>query len=295
MQSFFVSSIDTPNLSILEMSNYKILIVDDLIESLKIIVLHLQRSNPEYTLYQSNSSVKAVEIAQKVLPDLIITDWDMPNINGIEMMKTLKSIKSTKDIPFVVASGVMITSENLKIALEAGAVDFLRKPIDPIELQARINSALLISKYHKESISQKNKELMEITLNLTKSNEFAIDFKNKLIQTSNLAKTNKQLSNEINKLVDLLEDHIRTRGWEQFSIAFHNVKPNFNQNLLAKYPDLTPAEIKLCRLISLGMSIKDISSILNQSPDGIKVSRSRLRKKLNLDTEQNLEVFLAKI
>lgn len=277
------------------MSNYKILIVDDLIESLKVIVLHLQRSNPEYTLYQSNSSVKAVEIAQKVIPDLIITDWDMPEINGIEMMRTLKGIQTTKDIPFVVASGVMITSENLKIALEAGAVDFLRKPIDPIELQARINSALLISKYHKESIAQKNHELMEITLNLTKNNEFNIDIKEKLVQAFATTKSYADVSEMVRNVIAELEEKIRTSGWEQFNIAFHNVKPNFNKNLLLKYPDLTPSEVKLCGLISLGMSIKDISSLLNQSPDGIKVSRSRLRKKLCLETEQNLETFLAKI
>lgn len=276
------------------MNNYKILIVDDLIESLKIIVLHLQRSNPEYTLYQSNSSVKAVEIAQKVIPDLIITDWDMPEINGIEFMKTVKSFESTKDIPFVVASGVMITSENLKIALEAGAVDFLRKPIDPIELQARINSALLISKYHRESIAQKNHELMEITLNLTKNNEFNIDLKNQLQEIVVKANSIADASIILKEVIQKLEDKIRTSGWDQFNIAFNNVKPDFNKSLIEKFTDLTPSEIKLCSLVSLGMSIKDISSLLNQNPESIKVSRSRLRKKLNLTTEQNLESFLAK-
>lgn len=275
------------------MGSFNILIVDDSVESLKLIVFYLQHSNPEYSLYQSSSSVKAIEIAQKVLPDLIITDWDMPEINGIELIRRLKSIESTKDIPFVVASGVMITSENLKIALEAGAVDFLRKPINPIELQARINSALLISKYHKESIEAKNHKLMEITLNLTKDNEFFIDLKNKLQQLSVQEGLNKQPTLELYKIVDLLDDKIRTRGWDQFNLAFHNVKPNFNINLLEKFPDLSPAEIRLCTLIHIGMSIKDISSLLNQSPDGIKVSRSRLRKKLNLDTSQNLESFLA--
>lgn len=275
------------------MNNHKILIVDDLIESLKIIVLHLQRSNPEYTLYQSNSSKKAIEIAQKVIPDLIITDWDMPEINGIEFMKAVKNIESTKDIPFVVASGVMITSENLKIALDAGAVDFLRKPIDPIELQARINSALLISKYHRESIAQKNHELMEITLNLTRNNEFNIDIKKLLQQITEKSTSIADVNIALDNVIELLEEKIRTSGWDQFSIAFHNVKPDFNKNLFEKFPDLTPAETKLCGLISLGMSIKDISTLLNQNPESIKVSRSRLRKKLNLNTEQNLESFLA--
>lgn len=274
------------------MSSDKILIVDDSVESLKFIVFSLQRSNPEYTIHQSSSSVKAIEIAQKVQPDLIITDWDMPELNGIDLIRKLKAIDTTKDIPFVVASGVMINSANLKIALEAGAVDFLRKPIDPIELQARVHSALIISKYHKESIVAKNHELMEITLNLTKDNEFTIDLKNDLLRIASLNNSNSEVSKELHQVINLLDDKIRTRGWDQFNVAFHNVKPNFNKNLLDVFPDLSPAEIKLCTLIHIGMSIKDISSLLNQSPDGIRVSRSRLRKKLNLDTGQNLESFL---
>jgi len=275
------------------MSGFKILIVDDQIESLKVLVLHLQRTNPEYTIYQTNSSTKAIEIATKVLPDIIITDWEMPQINGIELIRHLKGVELTKNIPFIVASGVMITSDSLKLALEAGAVDFLRKPIDPVELQARINSALMISRYHKESIAAKNHELMEITLNLTKSNEFTIDVKNRIEQFLNQSITGKHVTVELKKIIDLLDDRIRTRGWDQFNIAFHNVKPNFIKNLLEKFPDLTPAETKLCVLINLGMSIKDISSLLNQSHDGIKVSRSRLRKKLKLDQSQNLESYLA--
>ena len=275
------------------MSSSKILIVDDLIESLKIIVNHLQLTNPEYTLYQSNSSLKAIEIAQKVLPDLIITDWDMPEFNGIELIRKLKGIESTKNIPLIVATGIMITSDNLKIALEAGAIDFLRKPIDPIELQARVNSALTISKYHKERIEAKNHELMEITLSLVKNNEFSIEVKNSLQQITTMEYSSKEVTRDLSKVIDLLDDKIRIRGWDQFNVAFHNVKPNFNKNLLDKFPNLTPAEIKLCVLINLGMSTKDISSLLNQSPDGIKTSRSRLRKKLNLSPDQNLESFLA--
>lgn len=136
---------------------------------------------------------------------------------------------------------------------------------------------------------------MEITLNLTKNNEFNIDIKEKLVQAFATTKSYADVSEMVRNVIAELEEKIRTSGWEQFNIAFHNVKPNFNKNLLLKYPDLTPSEVKLCGLISLGMSIKDISSLLNQSPDGIKVSRSRLRKKLCLETEQNLETFLAKI
>ncbi|NVO10953.1 MAG: response regulator [Bacteroidales bacterium] len=275
------------------MNSIKILVVDDDIESLKVIVLQLQRSNPEFKLFQSNSSVKAISIAQKILPDLIITDWDMPEINGIEFIRNLKNNESTKTIPFVVASGVMVTSENLKIALEAGAVDFLRKPIDSIELQARINSAIMISKLHKEIIEGKNHELAEYTLNLVKNNEFMIELKEKLKGFSRNLELIPTVSSELDLIIEDLSNKIRTDSWDRFNIAFYNIHPNFNNKLLKKYPNLSPAELKLCILIRIGMSIKDVAAVLYQSMDSIKVSRSRLRKKLNLDQDQNLEVFLS--
>ena len=98
--------------------NYKILVVDDMIESLQVMVNFIQRSNPEYTIYQSNSSKQALKIIRQTLPDLIITDWDMPELDGIELIRELKADDNTKDIPVIMATGVMLTSDNLKKALE---------------------------------------------------------------------------------------------------------------------------------------------------------------------------------
>ncbi|MBI9064744.1 MAG: response regulator [Marinilabiliaceae bacterium] len=145
---------------------YKILVVDDMIESLQVIVNFIQRSNPEYTIYQSNSSVAALKIASKTLPDVIITDWDMPVMDGIELIRKLKQENRTKDIPIIMATGVMLTSDNLKLALEAGAFDYIRKPIDPIELTARIHSAITIIQVHRKNLEKKNRELAENALYL---------------------------------------------------------------------------------------------------------------------------------
>ncbi len=125
-----------------------VLIVDDEPINLEILVNFIQELN--FNVYITNNATKAFEISEKKVPDVIITDWEMPQINGIELVKMLKSSKITKDIPVIICTGVMMSSQNLKTALDAGAVDYIRKPIDFIELTARLSSALRLSESLKE-------------------------------------------------------------------------------------------------------------------------------------------------
>jgi len=90
------------------------------------------------------------------MPDLIITDWEMPIMNGIEFIKLLKSNEKTHDIPVIMCTGVMTTPENLKTALDAGAVDYIRKPVEKLELMARVNSMLKLSDSIKTIKAQNN-------------------------------------------------------------------------------------------------------------------------------------------
>ena len=149
------------------MNERKILIIDDQPVNIELIVNHLEQANDSYKMYQAINGESGCEVAQKVLPDLIITDWEMPVMTGIEAIRRLKEIDSTKDIPAIVASGVMTSSDNLRTALEAGAVDFIRKPIDKIELIARVRSILLLADSYREirqqrdELTKKNQELTE--------------------------------------------------------------------------------------------------------------------------------------
>jgi len=132
------------------MKNYSILVVDDSPENLKTIIEYLKKSELPLTILKAPNGKIACMLAEKKNPDLIITDWEMPEMDGIEAIKYLKTNKTTKDIPIIMCSGKMTTSENLNMALQAGAVDFIRKPIDVIELNARVYSMLKLSESYKE-------------------------------------------------------------------------------------------------------------------------------------------------
>jgi two-component system sensor histidine kinase/response regulator len=132
------------------MKQHKILVIDDQPDNLKIIVDYLKESGTNYTILKAPNGKIACKIAEKKMPDLIITDWEMPEMDGIETIKYLKSKAETKDIPIIMASGVMTQSKNLKMALEAGAVDYIRKPVDKTELIARVHSMLKLADSYKE-------------------------------------------------------------------------------------------------------------------------------------------------
>ena len=276
------------------MGNYKILIIDDLADNLKLMVSIFEKYYPDCNIYQTIMPQKALEIAKKVMPDLIITDWEMPQISGIELIKLLKNEIETMDIPVIIATGIRSSSSDLKIALETGAVDFIRKPFDPIEIMARTKSTLKIADLHKQSIEFKNHELTENALYLIKNKEFISKLVKKFEDLKSYLETKEIYTNSLlDEIKNLIDSKISDDSIEKFNIAFYSVHENFNKNLISKFPNLTSNDIKLCAFLKLGMNTKEIASILYQSIDSVKVSRSRLRKKIGLDQSQNLQVFLS--
>lgn len=128
----------------------KILIVDDEMVHLDAIIDIIEDEGYNCEVFSALNGKKALEIATKEMPDLIISDWEMPEMNGIELIKHLKSETKTADIPVIMCTGIMTTSENLETALNIGAVDYVRKPIDKIELIARIKANLHLAEKYKE-------------------------------------------------------------------------------------------------------------------------------------------------
>lgn len=121
----------------------QILVVDDELEHLNAICDMLQGG--PFSVLRTSRAERALDIALENLPDLIVTDWDMPGLGGIELIRRLKEHEATRDIPVIMCTGKMTSSENLETALAAGAVDYIRKPVEPIELRARTRSMLQLS------------------------------------------------------------------------------------------------------------------------------------------------------
>jgi two-component system, sensor histidine kinase and response regulator len=148
----------------------QVLVIDDQQENLRLVLNHIRQKHPEYQVLVANNSRTGLQIAFEQLPDIILLDWEMPELSGIEVLTQIKQSPETTDIPVVMCTGVMTDPVFLDIAIKAGAVDFLRKPVEPTELLSRIYSALRLSQALQE-LKAKNQELQAMN-----------DLKSKLFQ-----------------------------------------------------------------------------------------------------------------
>ncbi len=278
------------------MKSQKILVIDDDISTINIIIDYLEVENPNYVFFYAINGTKGIVAAEKHQPQLIITDWEMPGLSGIETIKKLKDNEQTKNIPVIMLTGIMTSSKNLETALAAGAIDYIRKPIDKIELKARIKSMLILSDYYKQIVNLKNRELASTAINILQNNEFNIKTIEKIKSIEQkFCSNNKKLSRELRNVNKDISFKVKGESWEHFKNYFQKVHPNFTKNLVAKFPTLTPAELKLSILLRLNLSTKEIASIIFITPDSVKTSRNRLRKKINLPSSDNLVAFLLSV
>lgn len=269
--------------------NKNILIVDVDQDLISINRKMLKQINKNYTVFTADSSHKAFEIAKELRPDIIITDWDMPEISGRDFMKALKRNSRTKDIPVIMTSSMCITPKDLNRALNAGAVDYIHKPFIKVDLESRVNSALLLSQNYMNALNIKKAKLTDSTLKLMKNKEFLINIQDNLKQLKDTICT---LENCVNNMTSEISLHLKSEEWNHSEASFQSIHSGFNKEMLKRYPNLSPKELKLSSLLRLGKSSKDIASIFSISENSVKVSRSRLRKKIKLPEKENLQNFL---
>jgi DNA-binding response OmpR family regulator len=101
-----------------------------------------------YKVLTAYNGKSGIEKAQNELPDLILLDVMMPDINGFEVCKTLVNDSRTSDIPIILVTA-KTDAEDIKEGLESGAYDYIKKPINKIELLARVKSELKLSNANK--------------------------------------------------------------------------------------------------------------------------------------------------
>ncbi|RYZ67724.1 MAG: response regulator, partial [Proteobacteria bacterium] len=118
-----------------------ILVVDDTPDNL---VLASELLSPRYTVMVANSGVSALRLArQEPIPSLVLLDIRMPEMDGYEVCRQLKADPITKDISVIFLSAQSDAEDDVR-GFEAGAVDYIAKPISPAILQARVAAHLTL-------------------------------------------------------------------------------------------------------------------------------------------------------
>ena len=121
------------------MSNgHKILLVDDESTVLSVVGLWLEEAG--YEIRCAEDGIEAIVAIEEQCPDILITDWKMPNMDGIELCRWLRDQELPKEV-YTLFLTVVSDVEKVVEALYAGANDFLSKPVNKWDLSARVQVA----------------------------------------------------------------------------------------------------------------------------------------------------------
>jgi signal transduction histidine kinase len=129
------------------MNPSSILVVDDDPNNFDVIETFL--SDPEYELHYADSGAEAIASLESYNPDLILLDVMMPGIDGIEVCRQIKAMTKWQAIPIIMVTA-LDSKPDLARCLNAGAEDFLSKPVNVLELRARVNAMLRIKQQYDE-------------------------------------------------------------------------------------------------------------------------------------------------
>jgi class 3 adenylate cyclase len=156
MLDLLFPKIQNPKSKIFFMSD-KILIVDD--EPFNLDLLEQELMDYDYVIERAVDGVEALEKTESFKPDVILLDFMMPKMNGLEVIKRLRASDKHKGIPVILLTA-KATQEDKIAGLDAGADDYVTKPFDSFELLARVRAMLRIKQMH-DTLEEWNRTLAD--------------------------------------------------------------------------------------------------------------------------------------
>lgn len=256
-----------------------------------------------YLLYkQEGKLIESIKLAEEIqnLKDSLSL-WERERITkslevqfGVaEKERQLGFAQKERDIAILTNYLLWISIGSLTL-IALGIIVFLRKiskrDKELLKVKEDLFEASEAQKKAKQQQMQneiefKESQLSAMTFQMLQKNELLQELNSKLSENETLQK-----DVSVNKLINkgLNQD----KEWSDFNSHFESINKNFYSRIKQAYPDISPNELKICALIKLNLSIKEMAAILNISPDSVKTARYRLRKKLQLTTEDNLTDFI---
>jgi AraC family transcriptional regulator, chitin signaling transcriptional activator len=164
------------------------------------------------------------------------------------------------------------------------------KKEEALKNEIKVNE--LQKRQHEIELNAKTKELANTAMEMTKKDELLELIKTELLYFKNEI-INKR---KFEKLITTLNKNINTsKDWEVFESNFNNIHDSFFKILIKKHSNLTPKDLKLCAYLKMNLATKEIAPIMAISVRGVELHRYRLRKKINLDKNQNLNEYFMNI
>lgn len=147
----------------------KILVVDDAPEVRTVLTRMLQKAGHE--VITAADGEEALRRAREERPDLLLLDWMLPILDGLEVCRTLKRSPATRGIMVILVTGRGAITSRVE-GFDAGADDYVPKPFEHLELLARVRSALRLKRANDE-LAERNRQLIESQNELVRSEKMA--------------------------------------------------------------------------------------------------------------------------
>ncbi|MCK9218501.1 MAG: tetratricopeptide repeat protein [Bacteroidales bacterium] len=143
-------------------------------------------------------------------------------------------------------------------------------------------------------LDYKNRQLTSYALHLVRNNEFISKTSDELKQILlSLSSIEKEKANHIQGILSDFHQYSTGNDWEEFHLYFEEVHQSFYQNLATAFPNLSQNDKKICAFLKLGLSTKEIASITFRELRSVESARNRLRKKLGIAADVNINNFLS--
>lgn len=264
----------------------------------------IRNAQKYYEIYtEKNNAVKAKEEAEKLniekslLSNILNTQLEYQK-REIELKERENEALSAKNkyvqLRFLVVVGFIV------LFIVFGVIYF-RKRVSVLKMTQQLaEQHLKIERIEKEKIDAelkyKNKDLTDFAIDIARKQEILEELKEKLYELRNQRLDNHESKMKINELIQYTNNNLVVdTQLTEFQKNIEDVNYRFFDTLKERFPDLTELDKQICGLIRLGLSNKEIAIMRNVSYKAVRMARYRLRKKMQMESEENIVEFLKSI
>lgn len=168
----------------------------------------------------------------------------------------------------------------------------MEEKVEETVKESEARTAILEQEKIMAELEHKRRELVSSTMHLANMQENYTDIKERIRQIRQYI-TNPKAKEEVSRLMRMMDmnEHVEDH-WENIMLHFNEVHGDLLSRLRKTFPELSSKDLKLCTYLRMNLSTKEIASLMNVSTRGVEASRYRLRKKLGLDSGDDLVEFL---
>ncbi len=161
----------TPIIDLDKHSSPRVLIVDDTPDNIRVLGTILRQQ--DYQINVAQNGLQALNLTSKIMPDLILLDIMMPELDGLETCRRLKADPITRDIPVIFLSA-KAEDEDVLQGFELGAADYVTKPFNPKILLARVKTHLFLRQQTKQLQAFADRDGLTLLANRRRFDEFLL-------------------------------------------------------------------------------------------------------------------------